>query len=100
MQPLKSPAASFALRRNLSLLSKTRTATFPNTLHEHARRHSTEPPLFTRPHAAPHVSLSNGPPLSMFTPNHTEPNQPEEISDLEWEIRTGRVRTAPLHEML
>ena len=36
----------------------------------------------------------------MFTPNHTEPDSPEEISDLEWEIRTGRVWTAPVHEML
>ena len=35
----------------------------------------------------------------MFTPN-TEPDPPEEISDLEWEIRTGRDRAASVHEML
>ncbi|KAG6376602.1 hypothetical protein JVT61DRAFT_1584 [Boletus reticuloceps] len=34
--------------------------------------------------------MSNGPPLSRFTPNHDEPSPPEQIPDLEWEIRTGR----------
>ncbi|KAI9570926.1 hypothetical protein HD554DRAFT_2017731 [Boletus coccyginus] len=74
---------SFALRRGLFLFSKTRIATCSYS----ARHYLTESPLFTR---QPHVSFSDGPPLSKFSPSHDEPNSPVAISDLEWEIRTGR----------
>ncbi|KAF8443683.1 hypothetical protein L210DRAFT_3089659 [Boletus edulis BED1] len=85
-QPLKP----FTLRRNLFLLSKAHVVTCPCTPHQRARRYTTEQPLFARHHAAPHISMSSGPPLSRFTPNHDEPSPPEQIPDLEWEIRTGR----------
>jgi hypothetical protein len=37
--------------------------------------------------------------LPMFTPNNHEPNGSEEISDQEWEIRTGTVWVVFLPEM-
>ena len=35
-----------------------------------------------------------------FTPNYAGPDPPEAISDLEWEIRTGRARPASVREVL
>lgn len=79
-----------------SLISQNRFPSFPKYLSAHSRRLSTATPKASPSLAAQPTNelydlfFSEGPSPPMFTPNKGGSGGSEDISDSEWQIRTGR----------